>query len=137
METKTLMCGKCVSCEGSINHFMGIDLCSECLKPSSNRRAAKLGDVFSYSWGYDQTNVNFYQVVALTSKSVKLREIKQNVTEDGFMCGKTVPLLSEFKENESVFTKRVYLYDGVPHVRMNYGSCELWNGKPENCSWYA
>jgi len=35
-----------------------------------------LGQILSSSWGYDQTNVNFYQVVKLVGKqSVEIREI--------------------------------------------------------------
>ena len=37
----------------------------------------KVGDIFYTSWGYDQTNVDFYEVVGLTpsGKSVKLHSI--------------------------------------------------------------
>lgn len=30
----------------------------------------ELGQVFSYSWGYDQTNVDFYQVVKVGKSTV-------------------------------------------------------------------
>ena len=37
----------------------------------------KVGDIVKNSWGYDQTNIEFYQVVEVVSeKSVKIREIK-------------------------------------------------------------
>lgn len=43
----------------------------------SPEAAVKVGDIFYRSWGYDQTNVNFYQVVELSpsGKTAKLREI--------------------------------------------------------------
>jgi hypothetical protein len=34
----------------------------------------KVGDYFVSSWGYDQTNVDFYKVVAVTAKSIKVQE---------------------------------------------------------------
>jgi hypothetical protein len=34
--------------------------------------ATKVGDVFVSSWGYDQTNVDFYKVVAKTASRVKV-----------------------------------------------------------------
>ena len=36
----------------------------------------KVGDIFSASWGYEQTNNNFFQVIALVGeKSVRVREV--------------------------------------------------------------
>ena len=44
----------------------------------------KVGDVFYRSWGYDQTNINFYKVVALTAKRIKIQEIgKKTVYDEG------------------------------------------------------
>ena len=42
-------------------------------KTASNPFA--VGDVLKYSWGYDQTNTDFYQVVAKTAKTITIREI--------------------------------------------------------------
>lgn len=37
--------------------------------------SVKVGDLFSYSWGYDQTNVEFYQVTKVSGKTFTIREI--------------------------------------------------------------
>ena len=37
----------------------------------------KVGDVWSSSWGYDQTNVDFYKVIKKTNKMIWLRKIGQ------------------------------------------------------------
>lgn len=44
----------------------------------------KVGDVFYRSWGYDQTNINYYIVTALTKsgKSAKIAEIGKIVERD-------------------------------------------------------
>lgn len=43
----------------------------------------KVGDIYYTSWGYDQTNVNFYEVVAIGEKSVFVREVAaETVDED-------------------------------------------------------
>lgn len=34
----------------------------------------KVGDFFYSSWGYDQTNITFFKVVALTPKGMKVQE---------------------------------------------------------------
>lgn len=49
---------------------------------------AKVGDVLYTSWGYDQTNVEFFEVVAVRGKVVDLRERKQSYVETGFMSGR-------------------------------------------------
>ena len=44
--------------------------------PKSNKFGVKVGDIFSASWGYDQTNNDFFQVVALCGdSSVRVREV--------------------------------------------------------------
>jgi hypothetical protein len=51
------------------------------------------GDVLYTSWGYDQTNIDFYVVTRVSGKAVYVRAIKQTTTETGFMCGDTKPVL--------------------------------------------
>lgn len=38
-----------------------------------------VGDIFYSSWGYDQTNVDFYKVVGLTPKGVRVQEWEAKV----------------------------------------------------------
>lgn len=41
-----------------------------------NKYGVKVGDIFESSWGYEQTNVNFFQVIALVGESsVRVREV--------------------------------------------------------------
>jgi hypothetical protein len=45
---------------------------------------AKLGDILVASWGYDQTNIDYYQVVALVGTTkVRLRKIAARNTGNG------------------------------------------------------
>ena len=103
-----------------------------------NQRTAIVGDIFVNSWGYGQTNIDFYQVVGITKsgKSIKIRAINGHTTNSGYMCGDKTPKPNNFK-SDKIFTKRLYYYENVPHINMEYGCCELWDGKPERCSWYA
>lgn len=43
--------------------------------PSTPTAKAKAGDILECSWGYERTNVDFYQVVRATAHSVWLRPI--------------------------------------------------------------
>ena len=61
------------------------------------RRSLRVGDILYSSWGWEQTNIDFYQVVAIRGSAVDLRQLDQRTTEDGYMCGTTVPLPDVFK----------------------------------------
>ena len=73
------------------------------------------GDVLRSSWGYEQTNVNFYQVTARKGASVTLRPIAAEEVEtvafhpDGTpiqaMSGHVAPLVGTF--TGEAFTKRI------------------------------
>ena len=102
------------------------------------REMPNVGDIFSYQWGYDQTNVQYFQVTKTTKAMVYMREInKESVpNSESFMSDKVMPVKDSFISEKEI-RKKVYWYNEVPHVSMDYGSCELWNGKPEHRSWYA
>lgn len=61
------------------------------------RHTLKLGDILRSSWGYDQTNIEFYEIVGLVGVAMVLvREIAQESEGTGFMCGKCVPVPGKF-----------------------------------------
>ena len=99
--------------------------------------AVKVGDIFYNSWGYDQTNVDWYQVVDITKtgKSVKIRPIAGKVKETGFMSGETTPVKNKF--TGPAVTKRLGMHSGKPYLPSKYGWTSLWDGKPKYSSWYA
>lgn len=64
---------------------------------SEFQHSVKVGDVFYTSWGYDQTNVEYFQVVALRgAKQVLVREIGKFYEEKSFMAGSSAPHVDEF-----------------------------------------
>ena len=52
----------------------------------------KVGDVLVSRWGYDQTNVDFYEVVQASGKFVTVREIAQEIEYDTDVTGACVPV---------------------------------------------
>lgn len=49
----------------------------------ANKYGVKVGDIFEASWGYDQTNVDFFQVVALCGEqSVRVRGVQPQMIEE-------------------------------------------------------
>lgn len=87
----------------------------------------KIGDVLSTSWGYDQTNVDFYKVVGLKGKaSVELQEVNSvEVRSDRVIPGDTFV--------GKPFTKRV----NAKYNSVRISSCQnaTPQGKNEDGTW--
>lgn len=48
-----------------------------------NKYGVKVGDLFESSWGYEQTNVDFFQVIALVGEtSVRVRQVYPTMTDE-------------------------------------------------------
>lgn len=56
----------------------------------------KVGDIFKCSWGYDQTNIDYYEVTKVIGAMVEICEIGQMSEETGFMSGECVPAAGQF-----------------------------------------
>ena len=63
---------------------------------TSTNTTVQIGDVLCSSWGYDQTNCDFYQVTGLTAKGVKVRPINGHEVDKGMMTGETTPIKDSF-----------------------------------------
>ncbi len=123
------------------------------------RNPYKVGDSLHHSWGYDQTNCDFYQVVEVKKASVVLRKIGAKTVpgSEGFMCESLMPEKDafiikgtqaltkdnrEFTPENPTIVKRVSFYvkeDGSLryYIPVPYGWCELWDGNKKYSSWYA
>lgn len=87
----------------------------------------KVGDILYTSWGYEQTNVDFYQVTAVVgAHSVKIREIKQSCVRSEGHSDYVVPVPDAFKGEEEL--KRVQHGN---YIRIaSYASASMWEGRP-------
>lgn len=66
-------------------------------KRTAAPRGLEVGDILSSHWGYDQTNVDYYQVTALIGEHmVEIREIGCQSEETGWLQGKSVPAPNKF-----------------------------------------
>ncbi len=106
----------------------------------------KVGDVFVESWGYDQTNIDYYEVVRLMPQSVELIHIPAKTTGEGTSL-RLIPDVGARHEVRKfngqpdmskrwgrTFIKRVYWSgaddDGSPAIRVtSFSSGYLWNGE--------
>lgn len=69
----------------------------------------QVGDIFYTSWGYDQTNIDFYQVISVKGQTAEIREIEpilkwdENLGDRGY-C---IPSPSNFKPDSKPLKKRI------------------------------
>jgi hypothetical protein len=116
----------------------------------------KVGDILYSSWGYDQTNIEFFKVVKVSEFSVWIQEIGKKVVEvTGWAHQNVVPVDSaEYQvrnwdnekddwDNVNTFItkthpiqrKKIQTYGGGYGVSLNsFSSAWVWDGKPKGQS---
>lgn len=122
---------------------------------TATAHAVKVGDFFYASWGYDQTNIDFYKVVGFTpsGKSVRIQKWSSAVVQDNgpqvYVVPGDSPATTVWAESADgvstrlaeavpvgVETKLVQYssFSGVPVPYLawaSYASLSLWDGKPK------
>lgn len=70
--------------------------------PTQNMHGVHVGDIFYSTWGYDQTNVDFWQVVELKgTQTAIIREIHAEISRNtGSMSGYKWPRRDDFYGNK-------------------------------------
>jgi hypothetical protein len=100
------------------------------------RAEIKVGDILVYSWGYEQTNIDYFQVVekSPSGATVKVREIASKTVEStGPMSARVAPVPGAFLEKSEVMTKKV----SESGVRFEHGNgYVVKEGETHHCSWY-
>lgn len=67
-------------------------------QPTPNADGVHVGDIYYTAWGYDQTNVDFYQVVALKGKrTAVIRQIANDYLDGCKMQGMVRPRRNVFE----------------------------------------
>lgn len=68
------------------------------IKKEAWKHSVKIGDVFRSSWGYQNTTVDYYEVVDLSTsgRSVYIRHLKKESHETETDQGYCVPMVGEF-----------------------------------------
>jgi len=111
----------------------------------------KIGDILHGSWGYDQTNCEYWQVVEVKPASVRIKPLRKRKVagSEGFMCEMLLPIPNEFVEDD--YRLKAGTWPNERKVdsllkRVNkwgliklYDFCYLskWDGEANYNSWYA
>lgn len=100
----------------------------------------KAGDVLHYSWGYDQTNCEYYQVLSATEHSVTIQAIGAQTVpgSEGFMSASMTATRGAFLDKKPMVKRVQPGYNDEPYVKMEFGVAQLWHdGERNYSSWYA
>jgi hypothetical protein len=104
----------------------------------------QVGQLLYDSWGYDQTNIDFYQVIEVKNKSVVIQPIEgKMVPSQGYssMAGLTAPVANSFYGDPIRKNVNAWVSSGNPsyYLRSDHGIINEYNKGDEGvyCSWYA
>ena len=85
----------------------------------------KVGDIFVDSWGYGQTNQDFYLVTKKLKASIKIVEIGSKVVSTSIGSEMVVPVPDAVIGEEKI----KFPQDGYIRTR-SFSIARLWDGKP-------
>lgn len=82
----------------------------------------KVGELLYNSWGYDQTNIDYYQITAVKGRTVTIRPIASKIVpgSEGFMSERVCPSRDNFTGPEETKTLQMY-GDGTPYIPVRHG----------------
>lgn len=114
--------------EETLSGFMAWDERKAKYKKERNKpHDVKIGDIFKCSWGYDQTNIDFYQCIKVSGAFIEVREIGQMAEETFSMQGECVPCIDAFIGEP--MRKKVAMYGDEPAIKI-YSFASAYRMKP-------
>lgn len=100
-----------------------------------NKEKIQIGDIYYSTWGYDQTNVDFYQVTAKKGCFIWLRELAQERTGTHLDQGTAKPIKNRFLPDTEI-KKKVSSSEGGYISLNSYSSAFPWDGRPVHYTSY-
>lgn len=87
------------------------------------------GTIMKSTWGYDQTNVDFFKVTKVNNGWAWMQPVGQVMVEQtGYLSETVIP------SNEpagKVFRRKIQSYSMGDYVRINsYAGASIWSGQP-------
>lgn len=103
----------------------------------AHRTSLVVGSIIYSTWGYEQTNVDFAEVVSVnpSGKTVMVRAISKRLESNeggSSMSGNAFPVPGSFNGEAKIFRPKKF-----DSGRMGDQHYSKWNGGPVYCSWYA
>lgn len=95
-----------------------------------------VGTILYATWGWEQTNVDFYEVVGVRgAKTVVLRRLQSEIAEygAGAMSGYSTPVPGQYRDDAFTARAKSENYAAIDGRKLAH----LWDGRPIGCSWYG
>lgn len=102
----------------------------------NNTNIPQVNDILLSTWGYDQTNSDYYKVLKVVGTFVELVALNEVETphKEGWMFGTTLPLVDSIK---GLPFRKKYKdgYGGGYRVKINsFAGASVWDGTPTEVS---
>lgn len=94
----------------------------------------EVGSILVSTWGYEQTNVDFYQVTEVNGKFVTIREIGKDSKETGWLQGDCRPVADSFVGDP---LRRMVTQGNYVKIESWGQSAHLWDGTTRHWTAYA
>ena len=110
----------------------------EAARRYGSKEPFQVDDILYSTWGYDQTNVDFYKVLAVKGSFVTVRELQQVKNYTGSMVGTALPV-DAFAETGSPIRRKMNFSGSRPIIKVaKWGRYTWrWTGQPVSFSEYA
>ena len=107
---------------------------------SMNPNEINKGDILVCSWGYDQTNIDFYYVIKKTGLNVTIIPMSNKIVtyDSHYMTGTVIP--NEPNYNAKPMRRKIQKssISNSLWIKINsFSSASKWTGKPQHFSNYA
>jgi hypothetical protein len=101
------------------------------LAPTAAPPAPVIGQILVSSWGYEQTNIDFYQVIAVTKASVRIVKLRKTSVPAG-TANQVIPVPNSADPADKGVIRRFKSWGKGYSVSISeYASASLWDGEPE------
>lgn len=101
---------------------------------NQNATEMQVNDILVSSWGFDQTNIDFYKVVKVSGSFVTVVLLESEIIETrADFTGLAMPIIDS--EKGTKLRRKVNCIGGI-QVR-DYAYAKLWDGKAKTFSTYA
>jgi hypothetical protein len=101
----------------------------------------KAGDILHHSWGYEQTQCDYWQVLRVTAHGAIIQAIGSKTVEastyEHGMADMRLPVADDFYGDPVKVRVNGFNRIAASEGRFSYGSAGVWDGRPHYCSWYA
>jgi len=107
------------------------------MKEKEEFNKVKVGNIFASSWGYDQTNVNYYKLISIKGKTGTFVEVYKKTVKgsEGYMSSTVTPDADNHYGKE--FKARITGNRIKTNYTYAYNKGQDYENIKNYCSWYA